>query len=205
MSSTMGSGPDSLGPLFGDVDDMTEAMQQGRMEGMHVAQKDGLHEGRRLGQAKGVEYGMELGFAMGMVESVQEWLTVQRSEGERCGNTSTHSLDRIEKTCQNLDQAIWNFPDIHCLLQTSTEKEEEDKDLEGTATNQQEDDDIRKNLQRIRALSKVLSSKLGMPRYSLQAILEEKPGAVECTTDDVSAESIRRGGATNNTDTTNEW
>jgi Domain of unknown function (DUF4807) len=206
--------------LFDGVDDMEDALQQGRLEGMQAGKEAGFREGRVLGQVKGVDYGMELGFATGILEAVQEWIRKEkvknkgkvnnRDKTQESGNDV--AMDRIEKTCQNLHQAIQDFPSIDRLFREQvkeTEKESSDiPESSSEAAASAAQDDIRHQLQRIRALTKVLVTKLGMPHHSLSSVLKQQQTLHDVAGDSPFAsdnERILEQTLGNQSNDTNEW
>jgi hypothetical protein len=192
---------------FDDEDSgMQEALQQGYREGKQAGQDSGFQEGRRLGQVSGVNYGMELGFAMGMVEAVQDWMKNQQHQHQQehqprkknhqepngqaqagiqrhhCGDNMA-LVYRIEKTVQNLEHAIQDFPNLQDLFHRQPQSSIFDnRDTTTTSTDydtrssmsQNESDGIRQKLQRIRTLCKLLATKLGMPHHSFLSVLQQQ-------------------------------
>ena len=142
----------------------------GRAEGREAGLKEGFKEGRLLGQKTGVEYGMEVGFATGLLEAVREAIVEDRIPEK--------SLERIAKSANDLEKAIDDFPSSQESIRNlfrykSIHNNEDENDDEQRRSHNEEEEHIRAKLQRIRARSKVLAAKLGIPHHSLKTVLAE--------------------------------
>ncbi|KAG7345139.1 hypothetical protein IV203_032670 [Nitzschia inconspicua] len=216
--------------LFDGVDDMSDALQQGRLEGMQAGKDAGFHDGRKLGQVNGVDYGMEIGFAMGMLVAVQEWIQCQQKQHMTSSSSendeslcaqppgsrpSDLAINRIQTTCQRLDDAIQDFPSIQNLFRSdgfednnsiiNDRKEASSQSMPSKG----HEEDVRQQLQRIRALTKVLATKLGVPRHSLQHVLEQQVPHSRVDGSEPSSKIkdtiIDQQSLTDPSQTTNEW
>jgi hypothetical protein len=99
---------------------------------------------------------------------------------------SSDNMFRIEKTVQNLTKAIQEFPTVQDLFpcqpspiqldngDTTTTTTSTSNEDSASCMSQNEVDDIKQKLQRIRAFTKVLAAKLGMPHHSLFAVLQQQ-------------------------------
>ena len=153
-------------------------VESGRKEGREAGLREGFRDGRLLGQTTGVEYGMELGFAIGLLEAVRQ--------GVDSGDlASLGSLDRITKSADDLEKTIHGFPasedSIRKRLFGSSQgngnimdnNQIDDEDEHSQSRDSPSKEDVRAQLQRIRARCKVLSAKLGIPHHSLKTILSD--------------------------------
>ncbi|VEU44856.1 unnamed protein product [Pseudo-nitzschia multistriata] len=158
------------------------AIEEGRVLGKEEGLLTGFREGGVLGHKTGIDYGMEIGFALGLLQAVRESVLLEGSDL----TSSSSSLDRIRKSVDELEKAINDFPsseeDIRRRLFQSSDKEKNvhfrDRDCDeedGKNHNQQTqaEEDVRAQLQRIRARSKVLTARLGIPRHSLKNSMSE--------------------------------
>jgi hypothetical protein len=127
----------------------------------------------------------------GVVNEMVKTGVVQRHiRGNSTNNSdgdNSEFIQRIEKTVQNLTQAIREFPTsqdlFRCqppstssndgIITTAFSTTTMDNDSTSSMT-QNEVDDIRQRSQRIRTLCKLLATKLGMPHHSLSSVLQRK-------------------------------
>jgi hypothetical protein len=214
------------------------ALEEGHQDGKQAAETASLKEGQRLGQVTGVDYGMEIGFAMGLVEAVKEWLVTEMKEKERQkgqdenvvqegttllpttqhANTSqiqnASSIHRMQKSVDDLEAAIQEFPRIQQLF-FENENGESGSNRVGkivsdtfTTSSSSQQSNIREALQRIRARTKVLTAKLGLPHHSLKSVLQEQgpptttPGTLPSSSNEKEDAAKLTG---SNKDVTNEW
>lgn len=205
------SGFDAFGLIGGEA----SVVQEGRILGKEAGLEAGFREGWAIGERTGVDLGMEIGFAMGLAEAVRTKL----SSDEQNQSSSSSSLDRIRKSVEELEKAIADFPSSETEIRNRLFRRGNDRksninyELDGEWSNNdsseeqhqlgEEEEDVRAKLQRIRARSKVLTAKLGIPRHSLKTVMAEAAkrsataGILE-KYDDVA----KKGG---NDETTQEW
>mmetsp|Transcript_30708 Transcript_30708/g.57493 ORF Transcript_30708/g.57493 Transcript_30708/m.57493 type:complete len:230 (+) Transcript_30708:230-919(+) len=141
---------------------LTTSLEQGRLEGKQAGLEAGYQEGRILGQTKGVDFGMEVGFAMGLAHAVEQQLPSMENNNDK----EDDKVHRIRKSVDDLKRAIEEFPN----LQQELFHYHDNHDTAFSVNNSPID--VREKLQRIRARSKVLTAKLGIPHHSLKQVLQ---------------------------------
>jgi hypothetical protein len=157
-----------------------QALLQGRQEGKIAGEKQGFFDGKQLGQAKGIEYGMEIGFATGLLRAVEKYVSSTEIQDVTTSAASTEKekrqIDRIQKSACELQKAIDDFPtNVEQLFSLKDDKvmpTEEGNDSDGHEG--RNIIDVRDKLQRIKARSKVLMAKLGIPHHSLKTVLHQQ-------------------------------
>jgi hypothetical protein len=130
-------------------------LDEGQQEGSRSGAEAGFHEGYESGRTMAIEYGMELGFIKGVVGALR-------------GMPDVLSNERVSKTIQDLLLLLDSFPSPDDVFR------ETDQPL-GEITNDNEDavDDIRNDIQRIKARFKLLTAQLGMPHFSLKQVMDD--------------------------------
>ena len=185
-----------------DVDTLIhhDVIKQGQLEGKAAGEIEGYEQGRILGQTKGIDYGLEIGFALGLVEAVKEEQdrnkkhsikAIIKSKDKASSETDNNYSDRIIRSISELEKAIDKFPPIKDSI--SSNKLNQQSTYDSPDHDIKNDDDIKdaserfnsfssttnvpvdvqKAIQRIRARSRVLLSKLGLPHHTIQNVMGE--------------------------------
>jgi hypothetical protein len=144
--------------------------EDGRERGRHDGSIAGYNEGYNIGRTTAISNGMEIGFIQGVLVYLmtEGSLSAMLIENEK--------VERAQKSIQNLQIAIDEFPSPESLIDRSTEDKQAIRE-----TNVHDDDDdnsinttndISNKLQRIRARFKLLMVQLGLSHVSLKQLMD---------------------------------
>jgi hypothetical protein len=143
----------------------SKTQEDGRERGRYDGSISGYNEGYKIGRTTAVSNGMEIGFIQGVIA----YLTT------KCDLPSilvdNEKVERAQKSIQNLQMAINEFPSADALLQRTSQTadinddDDDDDDMNSNI-------DISNNLQRIRARFKLLMVQLGLSHVSLNHLLD---------------------------------
>ena len=120
------------------------SQEEGRAQGRQEGSLAGFDQGYSLGQTTALSYGMEIGFMRGVVVVLEERMKQQQN----------HKMgDRIDKSLQNLQAALDDFPSPEALHSNET--------------------DVARKFERAQTCFKLLITQLGVPNLSLHRIMED--------------------------------
>jgi uncharacterized protein YoxC len=141
-----------------------------------------------LGASKGLEIGLEIGFAKGLLEVCRKRIdtltkkddNIEGDVTETSTSAKTSSRARLERSIDELERAIQDFPSSAELFAASLSNNLHRNESETQASLQNEagdvqgaEVDVQAKLQRIRARCKVLTVQLGIPYHSLKRVMDD--------------------------------
>ena len=162
-----------------------QTQEDGREHGRYDGSVAGYNEGYNIGRTTAMSNGMEIGFIQGILA----YLTTEPNLSTILKDTV--KVNRAQKSIQNLQMAINEFPSVNVLMERTPD------DINFIDSNTNDSIDISNTLQRIRARFKLLMVQLGLSHLSLKQLLDTASSACP---DDTPSKAIN---ADNNE--TSEW
>jgi hypothetical protein len=133
-------------------------LEEGQQEGQKAGAEAGYGDGYETGRNMAIEYGMEVGFIKGVLNALK-----------KAPNDSLMS-EKAQTTMHNLLSMVDAFPNPDAVFHDSEQATTD----EHSSDNEEDDlDDVREQLQRIKDRFKLLTVQLGLPHLSLKQVMDE--------------------------------